>query len=211
MSQNREVLAHQEYAATMLSKLPFRTMSLQNRRLFYTLRLECWVNKQLPNNHSNLAKVLDLSVEDVTSSLSAVMPFFEAKGDFIICPELEDYRAHIAERKLKQNQDGKRGSAITNSKRKRAASTANTECSSTSTSTSTLPSISSSHMPTNPQAPCQGSDESLIELNTTEPNKAKPNQNHLLKRMVIDDSFVRDFEAKEQCSPDDYFKASRGY
>jgi len=206
MSQNRDAPAYQEYAATMLSKLPFRTMSLQDRGLFYTMRLECWVNKQLPKNHSNLAKVLGFSVEDVTSSLSAVMQFFEVKGDFIICPELEDYRTHLTERKIKQSQGGKRGSAITNSKLKRAASIAKTEGS--SSSTSTLPSISSSNMPTNLQATCQGSDESLVQLNTAKSNKAKPNQNRPLEKMIIDDPFVRDYEAKEQCSADDYFKAS---
>ncbi len=57
MSQNRKAPAYQEYAATIMAQLSFRTMSLQDRGLLYTMRLECWVNMRLPNNHNDLAKV----------------------------------------------------------------------------------------------------------------------------------------------------------
>lgn len=60
MNQNRAAPAFQEYAATMLALLPFRTMTLQDRGLLYTMRLECWVNVRLPYNHNDLAKVLGL-------------------------------------------------------------------------------------------------------------------------------------------------------
>ncbi len=103
MSQNRKAPAYQEYAANILAQLPFRTISLQDRGLLWTMRMECWVNKQLPNNPNVIAKALGLPVDEVVSSLPAVMPFFKIEGDFIICPELEDYRVHINERKQKQS------------------------------------------------------------------------------------------------------------
>jgi len=84
MSQNREAPAFQEYAAAMLSRLPFRTMTLQERGLLFTMRLECWVNVRLPHNHSDLAKVLGLPISEVADSLAAVMTFFEVIDGLII-------------------------------------------------------------------------------------------------------------------------------
>lgn len=121
MSQNRDAPAYQEYAAAILSRLAFRTMTLQERGLLFTMRLECWVNVRLPYNHNVLAKVLGLPIAEVAESLTAVMPFFEVVGEFVICPELENYRAYLAERKIKQSEGGKLGSDITNKKRKTSA------------------------------------------------------------------------------------------
>ena len=191
MSQNRDAPAYQEYAATMLSRIPFRTMTLQDRGLLYTMRMECWVNVRLPNNHSDLAKVLGLSVAEVAGSLAAVMPFFEVVDGFIISPELENYRAHLADRKSKQSHGGKRGSAITNGKRNRAAKAVDTGVSSTPSSTSRLPR--------------RGGRESSVQ-----PSTEKPSQNQPLERRVITDPFVAEYEAAENCSPDAYAKASRG-
>src|SRR5690554_5645482 len=98
MSQNREPPAYQEYPAPMLSKLAFRTMSMQERGLLYTLRLECWVNKKLPRDPGDLAKVLGLPPQEVADAIDAVMPFFMVADKFIYCPELEDYRQHLEER-----------------------------------------------------------------------------------------------------------------
>lgn len=192
MSQNRNAPAYQEYAATILAQLPFRTMTLQDRGLFYTMRLECWVNVRLPNNQDDLAKVLGLPIAEVTTSIAAVMPFFKVVDGFIFSPELEDYRTHLAERKLKQSQGGKRGSAITNSKRNNAAKTIDDNDSSIASSKS--------------QLPLQGRSKSSVQ-----PNTLKPSQNQPLKKEVIDDPFVKDYEAAEQCTASDYAKASGGY
>ena len=193
MSQNREPPAFQEYAASMLSNLSFRTMTLQERGLLYTLRLECWVNKQLPSNHHDLAKVLGLPVEEVAASLTAVMEFLAITGNLIVCPELENYRTHLAERKLKQSQGGKRGSAITNGKRSRKVHADN-------------PADPSSNSSTTPQVSRRGTVESSVQSST-----AKPSQTQFSNKRVIDDPFVRDYEAAEQCTADDYAKASKGY
>ncbi|OIQ76485.1 hypothetical protein GALL_418350 [mine drainage metagenome] len=189
MSQNRDAPAFQEYAASMLSRLPFRTMTLQDRGLLYTMRLECWVNVRLPNNHNDLAKVLGLPVAEVAGSLAAVMPFFEVVDGFIISPELENYRAHLADRKIKQSQGGKRGSAITNSKRKRPAKAVDDGAMSTPSSTSQLPR------------------QAVVE-SSVQPSTEKPSQNQLAGRVVIDDPFVAEYEAAESCTADDYARAS---
>jgi len=144
--QNRKPPAYQEYAAAILTSLSFRKMTLQDRGLFYTMRLECWVNIRLPSNHDELAKVLGLPVEEVASSLDVVMPFFDLQDGFIICPELEDYRTQLADQKKKQSQGGKLGSAITNSYRH------------TKTKDNGITSTS--------RLPRQGGDESLVQSST---------------------------------------------
>jgi len=180
--QNRKPPAYQEYAATILTSLPFRKMTLQDRGLFYTMRLECWVNMSLPDTHKDLAKMLGLSVEEVAGSLSAVMPFFDLQNGFIICPEMEDYRAHLADRREKQSQGGKRGSAITNSN--------------LHTKTKAITSTS--------RLPCQGSNESLVQSSTE-----KLSQTQSIKKEV--DPFNNALEEEYENYQNDYEKASKGY
>jgi len=175
--QNRKPPAYQEYAATILISLPFRTMTLQDRGLFYTMRLECWVNMRLPDNHNDLAKVLGVSVEEVAKSLGAVMPFFDLHDGFITCPELEDYRLHLADRKMKQSQGGKRGSAITNNNR--LVKTKDV------TSTSRLPR--------------QGSNESLVQSSTEKQSQTQSIKNEVVP---IDDPWVKEYEATEALESD---------
>lgn len=191
MSQNRDAPAYQEYAATMLSQIPFRTMSLQDRGLLYTMRMECWVNVRLPHNHNDLAKVLGKPVAEVAGSLAAVMPFFDVVDGFIVSPELENYRAHLADRKTKQSHGGKRGSAITNGKRNRPAKAVDAGVSSTPSSTSRLPR--------------RGGGESLVQPSTEKPSQTQPPE-----RGVITDPFIAEYEAVESCTADAYARASGG-
>lgn len=191
MSQNRDAPAYQEYAATILAQLPFRTMTLQDRGLLYTMRLECWVNVRLPHNHNDLAKVLGLPVAEIAASLAAVMPFFEVVDGFIISPELDNYRAHLVDRKSKQSQGGKRGSTITNGKRRRPAKAVDAGVTSTPSST--------------PRAPRRGRGESLVQ-----PSTAKPSQNQPPERGGIVDPFIAEYEAAESCTAAAYARASGG-
>jgi hypothetical protein len=122
-----------------------------------------------------LAKILGYSVEEVAGSLDAVMPFFNIVDGFLISPELEDYREYLAERRRRQSKGGKRGSAITNNKRR--VKTINN-----GTSTS--------------QLPRQGSDESLVKSNTD-----KPSQTQSIKKEVVpvDDPWVKEYEKASKC------------
>lgn len=191
MSQNRDAPAYQEYAASILAQLPFRTMTLQDRGLLYTMRLECWVNVRLPQSNIDLAKVLGLPVAEVAGSLAAVMPFFEVVDGFIISPELENYRAHLADRKSKQSHGGKRGSAITNGKHKRPEKAVDVGVTSTPSSTS--------------RPPRRGRDESLVK-----PSTEQPSQNQSPEKGVVTDPFVAAYEAAESCTAKAYARASGG-
>jgi hypothetical protein len=117
MAQNRKPPAFQEYAATILSSKAFRVMSLSQRGLLFTMRLECWVNQSIPSLSNELARYLGLSHSEVSDALSAdVISYFNDTGNSYVCPELEDYRQHLNEQKEKQRAGGKKGAATTNKK-----------------------------------------------------------------------------------------------
>jgi hypothetical protein len=118
MTQNRDAPAYQEYAASMMSKMQYRVMTLSERGLLYSMRQECWVNGCVPSDINNLSKVLGFDPFEVGKSLKNVMHFFKIQGNFIICPELDDYKTYLAKRKEKLSSSGKKGAESTNKKRK---------------------------------------------------------------------------------------------
>ncbi len=117
MTQNRKPPAYLEYAATILANRPFKLMTLAERGLFYTLRLECWENKQAPVSSRDLAKYTGCDIAEIEKALTDnVKAFFVEKDGLFSCPELEDYRQHLEDRKSQQSKGGKRGATATNSK-----------------------------------------------------------------------------------------------
>jgi len=180
MAQNRKPPAYLEYAATMLANRQYRLMPLAERGLLYAIRLECWENKLVPAPHDQLAKYLGCDVVEVKSALTErVKAFLNEKDGSLTCPELEDYRQHLAERKLKQSNGGKGGAAITNAK-KRAIKDDNLH----------IPNRS-----TNPQVTCQVTDESLVNSSTV-----KSSQKQSLETSYIDDPFVVEMIEHEKAS-----------
>jgi hypothetical protein len=160
MAQNRKPPCYLEYAATMLANRRFRYMTLAERGLLYTLRLECWENKETPANTHDLAKYLGIEATEINNVLTDnVKSFFNESNSLFNCPELEDYRKHLAEIRLKQSKGGKQGAAITNAKNNKTVNNGNTSDTS------------------NPR----DSRESLVKLNTV-----KQNQNHTLESDDID-------------------------
>lgn len=117
MAQNRKPPAYQEYAATILADRKFRLMTLSERGLFYTMKLECWENGSVPANPFELAKYLAVDASEIEKLLTDnVKSFFRLQGQDFINPELENYRQHLAERREKQSEGGKKGAQKVNSK-----------------------------------------------------------------------------------------------
>lgn len=183
MTQNREAPAYQEYAASIMAKLSYREMNLQQRGLLYTMRNECWVNSLLPSEPGRLAKVLGLDAEEVAAALPAVMPFFSAENGELRCPELDDYRAHLADQKERMATGGKRGAEATNAKRKGTKKRAATAETVTPTATTTA----------TPQPPRRGGDGVLVKSSTVQPSQIQSP----VKDLAVD-PFVADYEAAEQ-------------
>lgn len=118
MAQNRPPPAYQEFAAAMLANIHFRMLSPAERGLLYTMRMECWVNHALPKCPAQLAKVLGFPENVVAAGMPTLMSFFVEESGLLVCPELENYRAHLAGIRAKQAAGGKEGAAKTNGKRK---------------------------------------------------------------------------------------------
>ena len=122
--QKRRAPAFQEYAADMLANAHYRMMSLEEKGLLHVLRNECWVNDRIPSKHDELARYLGLEVEKVAMCLSSrVMTFFIFKNEFLICPELDSYRAKLNEKSNKLSAGGSKGGRRTqeNNKKNKAS------------------------------------------------------------------------------------------
>lgn len=164
MTQNRDAPAFQEYAAAMMARIEYRVMSLEGRGLLYTVKLECWVNGTLPADAPTLARVLSYPEEQIIHRLPELGPFIAIEEGVIRCPELDDYRAHLEQRREKQSAGGRTGAAITNGKRGRR---------------------NASHSPARPR----GGRESLVQVSPVQASKVKS-----LEREAIDKAWVNEYE-----------------
>ena len=111
--------AFQEYAADMLASRLFRAMSLQERGLLMTMRFECWVNKSVPADAGDLAKILGLPEQDVFNALtSRVSHFFIEADKNLNCTELDAYRNILISRRQAMVDGGRKGGLNTQAKHK---------------------------------------------------------------------------------------------
>ena len=77
-----------------MAKTQYRVGSLSERGLLYTLKLECWVNREMPSDLATLARVLGFDAADVAAALCRCCHSLPSKARPDL-PELDDYRAHI--------------------------------------------------------------------------------------------------------------------
>lgn len=114
--QQRPPPAYQEYAAHLLSDRTFRLLSLAQRGLYYTLKLECWVNGSVPSDPAKLSAILGYSVAEISSFMPDLTKWFVVKGGELISPELENYRAHLQDIQDKRKHAGAKGGKSPRSK-----------------------------------------------------------------------------------------------
>lgn len=100
----------------MMARREYRQLSLAERGLLYTMRLECWVNKSTPSDAGQLARMLGYDRAEIESLMPAMLTFFEIVGNDLICPELENYRAYQAARHERMAE----GARQTNEKKRKA-------------------------------------------------------------------------------------------
>lgn len=106
-NEGRDAPAFQEYAASMMSRFEYRSLTLSSRGLLYTLRLECWVNQKLPSDPVKLSKILGLDSKEVNSLLPELTAFFVVEGEWLHSPDLEGYRDKVQDRRNRQVEGGK--------------------------------------------------------------------------------------------------------
>jgi len=185
MAQNRNPPAYQEYAASTLANRQFRLMTLAERGLFHTLRLECWENKQTPTTSQELAKYLSCDAAEIQSALTdRVKRFFIEENGSFYCPELEDYRQHLEDQRIAKSNGGKQGAAITNAKNNKPRKNAKVRDSGKSSS--------------NSQLTRRGEGESLVQSSTE-----KQNQTQSLESDVKDD-WINEYEVGEHSANNEY-------
>lgn len=111
--------SYQEYASDLLANRHYMLMSLSEHGLFDVMRKQCWVNKSVPINKEDLAKIIGCKVSEVEANLSPhVLHFFIEKEGEYICPELENYRLNLEDRRRRISEGGKKGGETTQAKNK---------------------------------------------------------------------------------------------
>lgn len=116
----RDAPAYLEYASSVLAKKEFRAMSLQERGLLYSIKLECWVNKAVPADPEELAPFVNQGIDAVTNALTDRVKSFlrhprDSPADYESI-DIEIYRQSLEEKRGKQSEGGKKGAAMTNAK-----------------------------------------------------------------------------------------------
>lgn len=180
MSQNRKPPAYQEYASELLANKNFRLMSLAERGLLYTLKLECWANVTVPGEKGLLAKYLGITSDEISIAYTdRIQSFVEINEDDLSIPELNDYRKHLNEIRAKQSSGGKNGARVTNNKlAKNVKSLVN----------------SSDNMASDSQVTRQDSNESLVEFNTAKSKKAQSVNKPNIRSFNNHSSWVDEYE-----------------
>lgn len=98
------------YASNIIADKRYRLMSPAERFVWVSVYLECWPNKAVPADPARLAKYLGFTVEEVKSGLTdQVLSFFREEKGELISPELEEYRATLAQRNKLKSRGGKEG------------------------------------------------------------------------------------------------------
>jgi len=104
------------YAANLIANRQFRLMTLEERGLWITIQMECWVNGSVPSDSSELAKYLGVTYEEVQRSFTQKqLSFLKRNGTEFQSPELEEQREEFMLRREKQRLGGHEGA-----KRKKA-------------------------------------------------------------------------------------------
>jgi hypothetical protein len=167
--QKRKPPAFQEYPAEMLAKREFKLMNLHEKGLLYLMRLECWVNKSIPSQPSLLAKYLGFNDSEISIALTEnVKSFFSEEFGNFRSIELDNYKDHLEERRLKQSEGGKNGVRIKREK---------------------------NHNQGNFKQTYQVSSRSLVKNSQAQTSTEKTNQEQSINRDDLDDEWVREYDS----------------
>jgi len=124
----RPAPAYQEFASDMLAKREYRLMNFSEKGLLFHMRLECWVNKCMPSQKSELAKMFNLAEFEIETMLTQnVLSFFNEKNGSLFCTELDAYRENLEATKAALSEGGRKGGHATQKKSKQAKATLEAE------------------------------------------------------------------------------------
>jgi len=105
----------------MMARFDYRTLSLAQRGLLYSMRLECWVNQYLPESPEIIARILGFDHAEIAAEIPFVMSFFDVQNGRIFAPDLEAYRERLNFIKDRQAEGGRAGAKKTNTRKTRTS------------------------------------------------------------------------------------------
>jgi hypothetical protein len=98
------------YAANILASKPFKMMTIEERGLWITIQMECWVNGSVPSDLKDLAKYLGVGHDEVQRSFTQKQySFIQKVGSELKSPDLEVQRKEFMDRREKQRIGGMQG------------------------------------------------------------------------------------------------------
>src|SRR4030095_16024975 len=114
--------AFQQYASDLLANESYRLMSLPERGLLETLRLQCWVSGSVPKDCALLSRLTGIPADQIDKALTpGVLAFFEPKSsERLVCPELVKQRGRMDEKRAERARSGEKGAKAKWRKEKRA-------------------------------------------------------------------------------------------
>lgn len=109
--RRRKAPAFQEYASDTLANERFRVLSLAERGLLWSMRLQCWTNGAVPGDPTALARLLGADVTELKENLTGgVLAFFiESEDGRLVDDELRSQREGYESRNAQQVEAGKLG------------------------------------------------------------------------------------------------------
>jgi hypothetical protein len=194
MTKLRPPPAYQEYATDTLTNRQFRLLSLPERGLRATMRMECWANGTIPCSAKELALFLNLNPADVQRNLTiGVLSYFEEHDGNLSCPELEGQRERLMTQRAAQASGGKKGGQTTQKKYKdiQVVNEGNLQAS----------------LEADPKA-------KLKVLSRDEENREEESREELSVRnysMEEHANWLAEFDAADPTDKNEYKKKSRGY
>lgn len=104
------------FSSHYLSDRDFRTASLEERGLVFSMLLECWSNVDIPSELNELSQILSVPSQQVEHALTPkALSFFKQRGNSYYSEYLDEQRNSFLEKRKKQIEGGKKGAAIKSS------------------------------------------------------------------------------------------------
>jgi hypothetical protein len=98
------------FAANILASKPFKMMTIEERGLWITIQMECWVNGSVPSDLKDLAKYLGVGHDEVQRAFTQKQySFIQKVGSELKSPDLEVQRKEYMDRREKQRIGGIQG------------------------------------------------------------------------------------------------------
>jgi hypothetical protein len=98
------------YAANILASKPFKMMSIEERGLWITIQMECWVNGSVPSDLKDLAMYLRFTPDEVQCWFTQnQFSFLQKVGNELKSPELEEQRKKYMDGREQQRLGGIEG------------------------------------------------------------------------------------------------------